>query len=73
MTFEVQDCGAQSVSLQTAILLYGQTGYQNISYATIHPVDCVKDGAPVIRAGRPADRDGCARPDDLAARGRWVR
>ena len=57
MTFEVQDCGAQSVSLQKAILLYGQTGYQNISYATIHPVDCVKDGAPVIRAGRPADRD----------------
>lgn len=58
MTFEVHDCGAQSVVLQRAILLYGgHGGYQNINYATIHPVDTSKDGAPVIRAGRPADRE----------------
>lgn len=58
MSFEVADCGAQSVRLQTAILLYGnQGGYGGISYATIHPVDCPsRDASPVIRAGRPADR-----------------
>ena len=51
-------CGARSVKLQTAILLYGNSSMGgSISYATIHPVDCPSaEAAPVIRAGRPADR-----------------
>jgi PRTRC genetic system protein B len=55
MSFEVQDCAANSVRLQTAILLYG-SDHGNLSYATIHPVDVPSpDASPVIRAGRPAD------------------
>ena len=66
MSFEVHDCGANSIQLQTAILLYGSRSVGgSLSYATIHPVDTPSpDAAPVIRAGRPADanslREVCA-------------
>ena len=58
MSFEIYDCDARSVKLQSAILLYGSSNsYDAISYATIHRVECGKgDTAPVIRAGRPVDR-----------------
>lgn len=57
MSFEVHDLDAQSVKLQSAILLYGSTKtYGNLRYATIHPVDSAgRDAPPVIRAGRPLD------------------
>jgi PRTRC genetic system protein B len=58
MSFEVQDCATTSISLQTAILFYGNgNNISGVSYATIHPVDG-GDGqaSPVIRAGRPLDR-----------------
>ena len=86
MSFEVQDCAANSVRLQTAILLYG-SDHGNLSYATIHPVDLPSpDASPVIRAGRPADstslKEVCAslmssarirtrRPSSRPAGGRW--
>ena len=55
MSFEVQDCAANSVRLQTAILLYG-SDHGNLSYATIHPVDVTTPAPPpVFRSGRPAD------------------
>jgi len=58
MSFVTHDLDARSVTLQTAILLYGSGGgYEQLRYATIHPVDCAPGAAPVIRAGRPADRD----------------
>jgi PRTRC genetic system protein B len=59
MSFEINDLDSSSVKLQSAILLYGSHGgYDAIRYATIHPVDCGQNGAaPVIRAGRPADRN----------------
>src|SRR5574338_250207 len=58
MSFEIHDCTAMNVTLQKAILLYGSSnGFSGVSYATIHPIDAEKaNSAPVIRAGRPADR-----------------
>lgn len=57
MSFEVKDLSAQSVRMQTAILLYG-SDRGSLSYATIHPVEQASpDSSPVIRAGRPADRN----------------
>ena len=66
MSFEVRDYDQSAVSLQSAILLYGSGGYSgSIQYATVHPVDAGQSkNAPVIRAGRPLDKDSLKRVVD---------
>lgn len=77
MSFAVVDPAATTVSLQTAVLLYGTSGGMSTTrYATIHPVTCEDGGQPVIREGQPADRkallafaqsltDSCAIPSGV--------
>jgi PRTRC genetic system protein B len=58
MSFSVRDQEASYLKMDCAIMLYSSDqGYAKQRYATIHPVEIDENGAPVIRAGRPADLD----------------
>lgn len=59
MDTTVVDHTINRLAIQEAILLYGEK-LGTPSFATIHPVDANANGQPVIRAGRPLDKQGLA-------------